>query len=155
MWIGKVTMVFQYIFYGKKQAIQHKRSFSSELNGNYTYKQASCLMTATQFTKFNILFKVLTVSGSDCTICVIYFLEKKLHKIITRAWHRYINAPTANVFNTISWRLNSLPSLRQLSQVCLTSTSAWVAFKWPCISLISRQSAVIHHMTGWWIWPWM
>ena len=37
-------------------------------------------------------------------------------------------------------------SLRPLSQAWLTSTSAWVAFKWPHFPLASRQPTVIHHI---------
>ena len=65
-WIAKVTMVLQYIFYGEKQAIQQKRSVLFELKGSYTYNQACCLMTAGSVT--NIVFKLLTVSESDCAI---------------------------------------------------------------------------------------
>ena len=46
-----------------------KQSVLSELKENYTYNQAWCLMIATQST--NIVFKLLTVSESDCAICVI------------------------------------------------------------------------------------
>ena len=59
----------QYICYGEKQTIQQKQSVLSELKGNYTYNQAWCLMIATQST--NIVFKLPTVSESDCAICVI------------------------------------------------------------------------------------
>ena len=33
--------------------------------------------------------------------------------------------------------------------------NARVTFKWLHIPLTSRQTAVIHHMTGWCVWPWI
>ena len=66
----------------------------------------------------------------------------------------YISAPTAYVFY-YCWKLNSLLSLRPFSQACLASTSARVAFKWPHLPLASRQPAVNHHTTGWWVWSWI
>ena len=59
----------QHIFYGENKQFSKKRSVLSELKGNYTYNQAWCLMIATQST--NIVLTLLTVSESDCAICVI------------------------------------------------------------------------------------
>ena len=56
-----------------------------------------------------------------------------------------------------SWKLPGLLLLWLVSQACQTSMSARdrVAFKWLYIPLASRESAVIHHTTGWWVWPWI
>ena len=54
---------------GKNKQFSKKQSILSELKGNYTYNQAWCLMIATQST--SIVFKLLTVSQSDCAICII------------------------------------------------------------------------------------
>ena len=54
------------------------------------------------------------------------------------------------------WKLPGLLLLWLVSEVCQTSTSSTsvqVAFKWLHIPLASRQPAVIHHTTGWWVWP--
>ena len=56
-------------FYGENKQFIKKRSVLSELKGNYTYNQVCSLMTANQ--SINIVFKLLTVSKSDCAICVI------------------------------------------------------------------------------------
>ena len=69
-------MVFQYIFYGEKQVIQQKQSVLSKLKGNYAYNQAWCLMITTQCT--NIVFKLLTVSESDCPFVQSKFLGEIL-----------------------------------------------------------------------------
>ena len=52
----------------------------------------------------------------------------------------------------------SLPRLLLLwlvSEAHQMSMSARATFKWLHIPLTSRQSAVIHHMTRWWVWPWI
>ena len=65
-----------------------------------------------------------------------------------------INAPTGHVFTTAeSWTVCFHSGL--LLKACLASTSAWVVFKWPHLTLASRQPAENHHMTGWWVWPWI
>ena len=51
------------------------------------------------------------------------------------------------------WKLLGLVLLWLVSEACQTSMSACVAFKWLHIPLANRQLAVIHHTTGWWIWP--
>ena len=54
------------------------------------------------------------------------------------------------------WKLPGLLLLWLVSEVCqmsTASTSVQVAFKWLHIPLASRQLAVIHHTTGWWVWP--
>ena len=58
--------------------------------------------------------------------------------------------------NSGRYRCSKLPGLLLLwlvSQACQTSMSARVAFKWLHIPLTSRQPAVIHHTTGWCVWP--
>ena len=58
---------------------------------------------------------------------VLYMHSFKIH--FSPSFVGYINGPTAHAFNTAENM--SLLSLRTLSQACLTSMSAWVAFKWP------------------------
>ena len=53
------------------------------------------------------------------------------------------------------WRFPGLLLLWLVSEACQMSMSGWVAFKWLYIFLTSRQPAVIHHMAGWWVWPWI
>ena len=52
-------------------------------------------------------------------------------------------------------KLPGLLLLWLFSEACQTFTSVRVAFKWLHIPLASRQLAVIHHTTGWWVWPWI
>ena len=73
---------------------------------------------------------------------VLYSHSFKTH--FSSPFVSYINPPTAYVFNTAE----SFYSIRPLSQACLTSMSAQVAFKWPNLPLASRQLTVNHHMTG-------
>ena len=42
-----------------------------------------------------------------------------------------------------------------ISEACQTFQIAWVAFKWLHIALPYSQLAVIRHMTGWWVCPWL
>ena len=53
------------------------------------------------------------------------------------------------------WQLLRLFLLWLVSEACQTSTSAYIYafFKWLHLPLTSRQPAVIHHLTGCWVWP--
>ena len=53
------------------------------------------------------------------------------------------------------WKLPRLLLLWLVSEACQASTSARFACKWFHIPLTSRLPAVIHHMTGWWVLPWI
>ena len=81
----------------------------------------------------------------------IYMHSFKIHFSLPSI--SYINVPTAHMFNSAEGWTACFHS--GFFQACLTSTSARVAFKWPHLSLASRQLTVNHHMTGWWVWPWV
>ena len=53
------------------------------------------------------------------------------------------------------WKLPRLLLQWLVAEACQTSTSVLVTFKWLHILLTSKQPAVIHHTTGWWVWPWI
>ena len=73
---SKVTRVFQYISYGEKQVIHRITINHFYLNQkeNYTYNQEHSLIIAIQ--PIILIFKLLTMSATDCVICVITFRRK-------------------------------------------------------------------------------
>ena len=84
---------------------------------------------------------------------------KNTRTVSRHTFHRHLFATSMHQQHKLCvyycWKLNSLLSLRPFSQACLVSTSARVTFKWPHLPLTSRQPAVNHHTTGWWVWPWI
>ena len=53
----------------------NKQSVLSELKGNYMDSQAHSLVIAIRSTI--LIFKLPTISTTDCAICIIYFLGEK------------------------------------------------------------------------------
>ena len=53
------------------------------------------------------------------------------------------------------WKLPLLLLLWFVYEVFLMPTSAQAFFKWLHLPLTGRQLGVIHHTTGWWVWPWI
>ena len=76
VWIAKVTVAFQYVFYGENKQFVRKQLFLFKLKGNYTDNQTRSLMIAIQPT--GLIFKLPSYYlHMNCAICVIWFLGNK------------------------------------------------------------------------------
>ena len=127
----------------------------------------SCLLLVTAIFSYNIVTVLLEYIdlGNLIYLNVTRFEKCRLPCSQQQGWTHF--SPSNNSCTrwlTIQplaaryWCLK-LPGLLLLwlfSEAYQTSTSVRVAFKWlHIIPLASRQLAVIHHTTGWWVWPWI